>query len=189
MKIEATGTSVGVVGVKGPILAATLEALRTNGAKIVNSSTPDILLVSLPLMPADAIDVATPMAAARSSAALMAARGSGRIVCLLSGIAGLPMRRHPAYSAAMAMALADLRGLAMSFGPQVLVNGVGVGLIGDPLVAGDRAMLTHVPVDRSGTIDEVVAAVLFFCDPLNTYSTGQMLSVDGGWSAGYGRDF
>lgn len=189
MQIDMTGTRIGVIGDESPILAAALGALVANGAEVRDQETPDILLVSLPLLPTDAIDVTTLMAAARSAAALMAARGSGRIVCLLSGIGGLPMRRHPAYSAAMAMALADVRGLAMSFGPQVLVNAVGVGAIGEPTVAGDPAMLTHVPLGRPGTIAEVVAAVLFFCDPLNTYSTGQMLSVDGGWSAGYGRDF
>ena len=42
---------------------------------------------------------------------------------------------------------------------------------------------------RAGTVDEVVAAVLFFCDPGNSYTTGQMLAVDGGWMAGYGRTF
>ena len=36
---------------------------------------------------------------------------------------------------------------------------------------------------------EAVAAALFFCDPLNSYTTGQMLGVDGGWAAGYGRNF
>jgi NAD(P)-dependent dehydrogenase (short-subunit alcohol dehydrogenase family) len=38
-------------------------------------------------------------------------------------------------------------------------------------------------------VDEVVATLLFFCDPLNSYTTGQLLTVDGGWAAGYGRSF
>jgi NAD(P)-dependent dehydrogenase (short-subunit alcohol dehydrogenase family) len=57
------------------------------------------------------------------------------------------------------------------------------------MVSGDKAMLSHTPVGRAGSIEEAVAAVLFFCDPLNTYTTGQMLGVDGGWMAGYGRNF
>ena len=36
------------------------------------------------------------------------------------------------------------------------------------VVSGDEAMLSHTPVGRAGSIDEAVAAVLFFCDPLNT---------------------
>ena len=77
----------------------------------------------------------------------------------------------------------------MAFGPHLLVNAVGVGAIGEPEVARDTAMLSHAAVKRAGTIDEIVDTVLFFCDPLNTYATGQLLSVDGGWSAGYGRNF
>ena len=73
---------------------------------------------------------------------------------------------------------------------QVLGQSVGVGAIEDEtMVSGDKAMLSHVPVGRAGNIEEAVAAVLFFCDPLNTYATGQMLGVDGGWMAGYGRNF
>ncbi len=192
MQIDLGGTRVGVMGDKGRVLLAAVAALSANGAAVAGESeTPDILLVSLPLLPTVDIDATGPMAAARSAAVAMAARQSGRIVFVLSAIAGLPMRRHPAYSAAMAMAmaLADVRGLAMSFAPHVLVNAVGVGTIGEPVVAGDPAMLSHVPLGRPGTIAEAVAAVLFFCDQLNTYSTGQMLNVDGGWGAGYGRDF
>ena len=123
-------------------------------------------------------------------AVAMAERGSGRIVFLMSVVAGTPMRRHPRFSMENASILAGMRTLAMEFGPKVLVNAVGVGAIEDEaMVSGDKAMLSHVPVGRAGSIDEAVAAVLFFCDPLNSYTTGQMLGVDGGWMAGYGRNF
>ena len=46
-----------------------------------------------------------------------------------------------------------------------------------------------MPLGRPGPLAEVVAAVLFLCDPANTYTTGQLLAVDGGWMAGYGRNF
>jgi NAD(P)-dependent dehydrogenase (short-subunit alcohol dehydrogenase family) len=46
-----------------------------------------------------------------------------------------------------------------------------------------------VPLGRPGRIEEAVAALLFLADPMNTYTTGQVLTVDGGWTAGYGRDF
>jgi NAD(P)-dependent dehydrogenase (short-subunit alcohol dehydrogenase family) len=99
------------------------------------------------------------------------------------------MRRHTDYSVAMASVLAGVRGLAMEFGPKVLVNALGAGAIGEPLLAGDEAMLSHASVKRAGTMEEITDTVLFFCDPLNTYTTGQLLSVDGGWTAGYGRHF
>ena len=100
-----------------------------------------------------------------------------------------PMRRHPDYSMQMGSMLTCMRTLAMQLGPTVLVNAIGVGAIGDPLIAGDAAMVGHASVGRAGTEQEVVDTILFLCDPANTYLTGQMLSVDGGWSAGYGRNF
>ncbi|KAB2854527.1 MAG: SDR family oxidoreductase, partial [Bauldia sp.] len=68
---------------------------------------------------------------------------------------------------------------------------VGAGTImdGGAVVAGDAAFLKHASVPRAGTIEEVAATVLFFCNPLNSYTTGQLLAVDGGWGAGYGRNF
>ena len=73
----------------------------------------------------------------------------------------------------------------MTLAPNVLVNAVGVGMIqaAGTLVAGDPAFLRHAAVPRAGTVAEVAAAVLFFCDPCNSYTTGQLLAVDGGWMA------
>ena len=44
------------------------------------------------------------------------------------------------------------------------------------------------PADEDAAYTFTVPADAF-ADPLNTYTTGQMLSVDGGWTAGYGRNF
>ena len=121
----------------------------------------------------------------------MAERGSGRIVFLLSAIAGMPMRRHPGFSAEMARSLAGMRTLAMEFGPKVLVNAVGFGLVanGDHRSPATRLNSATYLSAAPARVAEAVAAVLFLCDPLNSYTTGQMLSVDGGWTAGYGRNF
>ena len=59
-----------------------------------------------------------------------------------------------------------MRTLAMEFGPKVLVNAVGFGLVED----GDdnfrrRGQLSHVPLGRPARVAEAVAAVLFLCDP------------------------
>jgi NAD(P)-dependent dehydrogenase (short-subunit alcohol dehydrogenase family) len=50
-------------------------------------------------------------------------------------------------------------------------------------------MLDHVALGRPATTDEFAVAALFLADPENTYMTGHMLTVDGGWTAGYTRDF
>ena len=50
-------------------------------------------------------------------------------------------------------------------------------------------MLDHVPLGRPATVDEIAVAALFLADPENTYTNGHVLVVDGGWTAGYARDF
>jgi NAD(P)-dependent dehydrogenase (short-subunit alcohol dehydrogenase family) len=194
MEIDLDGAAIALDGDSNLIAEAALAALQANGGRLVEGSharEADILLMSCPLRPGTAAgDPRSLYADARKAAVTMTERGSGRIVFLLSATAGMPMRRHPRFSMENASILAGMRTLAMEFGPKVLVNAVGVGAVEDEtMVSGDKAMLSHTPVGRAGSIEEAVAAVLFFCDPLNTYTTGQMLGVDGGWMAGYGRNF
>jgi NAD(P)-dependent dehydrogenase (short-subunit alcohol dehydrogenase family) len=193
MEIDLAGAAIALDGETNAIVDAVLAALRANGGRIVEGASAraaDILLISCPLRPGTkAGDPRSLYADARKAAVAMTERG-GRIVFLISAIAGMPMRRHPRFSMENASILAAMRSLAMEFGPKILVNAVGFGAVeGDAIVAGDKAMLSHTPVGRAGSVEEAVAAVLFFCDPLNSYTTGQMLGVDGGWAAGYGRNF
>jgi NAD(P)-dependent dehydrogenase (short-subunit alcohol dehydrogenase family) len=192
MQIELAGATVALDGEANAVTDAMLAALHASGGRVVGEiGSVDILVVSCPLRPgAAARDPRALHANACAVAAAMAGRGGGRIVFVTSAVAGMPMRRHPGFSIDNAAILAGMRTLAMEFGPKVLVNAVGLGMIeGASIVAGDSAMLSHTPVGRAGTIEEAVAVLLFFCDPLNTYTTGQMLAVDGGWMAGYGRNF
>ncbi|UDL86972.1 SDR family oxidoreductase [Mesorhizobium sp. PAMC28654] len=194
MEIDLAGAAIALEGASNPVVEAALAAFRANDGRLVEGSQArlaDILLISCPLRPGvTAEKPGTLYAVARKAAVAMTERGSGRIIFLLSAAAGMPMRRHPRFSMENASILAGMRTLAMEFGPKVLVNAVGVGAVEDEtMVSGDKAMLSHTPVGRAGSIEEAVAAVLFFCDPLNTYTTGQMLGVDGGWMAGYGRNF
>jgi len=194
MEIDLAGAAITLDGETNPIVDAVLAALRANGGHVVEGVPPraaaDILLISCPLRSGTkAGDPRSLYADARKAAVTMTERG-GRIIFLISAVAGMPMRRHPRFSMENASILAGMRALAMEFGPRILVNAVGFGAVeDDTIVSGDKAMLSHTPVGRAGRIDEAVAAVLFFCDPLNSYTTGQMLGVDGGWAAGYGRNF
>jgi len=40
-----------------------------------------------------------------------------------------------------------------------------------------------VPMGRAGKPEEIASAVLWLLDPANTYTTGQVLAVDGGFTA------
>ena len=52
-----------------------------------------------------------------------------------------------------------------------------------------QQMLAHVPLARPGTPDEVAHAALFLAAPESSYVNGHVLTVDGGWTAGYLREF
>lgn len=191
MRIELAGAGVALQGDANPIAEAALAALLANGGRQAQDGEADILLVSCCLQPERGhVDGRETLRLSRHAAAAMATRGRGRIIFLLSAIAGMPMRRHPDFSADNAGLIAGMRTIAMEFGPSVLVNAVGLGLIAShETISGDTAQLSHIPLGRPGTIAEAVAVVLFLCDPANSYTTGQLLSVDGGWTAGYGRNF
>jgi len=196
MLVELEGRKAGIFGARHAAAEAVAEALAGNGASVAwlgeeaAAEGVDILVLSHPLI-AEPGDGTTLTRAAERAARAMAGRGGGRIVHLVSAMAVIPMRRHADFSAAAASIAASVRALAMNAAPHVLVNAVAAGAIGEEgmLTAGDAAMLSHVPLGRTGSSRDIAHAVLFLVDPMNSYTTGQVLTVDGGWTAGYGRNF
>jgi len=149
-----------------------------------------------------AVDLTGLYEVSKAAARVMRARGSGRIINIAS-IAGLvPLRLQCAYVAAKAGVVNLTRGMALELGPYgILVNGVAPG---STLTEGTRRlfygedgtfhaqvqrMLDHVPLGRPARPEEIAVAVLFLADPENSYMNGHILTVDGGWTAGYTRDF
>jgi 3-oxoacyl-[acyl-carrier protein] reductase len=138
----------------------------------------------------------------RIAARLMLERGSGRIINIAS-IAGLvPLRLQCAFVAAKAGVVNLTKAMALELGPRgVLVNGIAPG---STLTEGTRklfygegglfhdsvkAMLSHIPLGRPAETREIAIAALFLADPENSYMNGHILTVDGGWTAGYAREF
>ncbi len=149
-----------------------------------------------------AVDLTGVFEVSRAAAAAMRTQGSGRIINIAS-IAGLvPLRLQCAFVAAKAGVINLTRAMALELGPHgILVNAIAPG---STLTEGTRQlfygeggkfrehvqrMLDHVPLGRPGTTDEIAVAALFLADPENSYVTGHVLTVDGGWTAGYTRDF
>ena len=138
----------------------------------------------------------------QAAARIMLAQGSGRIINIAS-IAGLvPLRLQCAFTAAKAGVVNLTKAMALELGPKgILVNGIAPGsiltdgtrqLFYDPdgkFSSSVQRMLDHVPLGRPGTPEEIAVAVLFLAAPENSYTHGHILTVDGGWTAGYTRDF
>ncbi|OWK41946.1 SDR family NAD(P)-dependent oxidoreductase [Fimbriiglobus ruber] len=149
-----------------------------------------------------AVDLTGLYEMSRAASIRMRAQKSGRIINIAS-IAGLvPLRLQCAFVAAKAGVVNLTKAMALELGPHgILVNGVAPGstltegtrklFYGDDGLFRDsvQRMLDHVPLARPATVDEIAVAALFLADPENSYTNGHILVVDGGWTAGYAREF
>jgi NAD(P)-dependent dehydrogenase (short-subunit alcohol dehydrogenase family) len=138
----------------------------------------------------------------RAAVPTMRRLGGGRIVNIAS-VAGLvPLRLQCAFTAAKAGVVNLTRAMAIELGKDnILVNAVAPGstltegtrqlFYGDDGLFSEKArqMLDHIPLGRPGETKEIASAVLFLVAPEASYITGHCLTVDGGWTAGYMRDF
>jgi NAD(P)-dependent dehydrogenase (short-subunit alcohol dehydrogenase family) len=150
-----------------------------------------------------AVDLRGVFLVSRAVAAVMMAQKSGRIVNIASVLGIVPARLQCAYTAAKAGVVNLTQTMALELAPHgIAVNCVAPGstltagteklFYGDDPALREKAqrMLSHVPAGRPGRVEEVAQAILFFAAPENSYITGQVLSVDGGWTAGgFLRDF
>jgi 3-oxoacyl-[acyl-carrier protein] reductase len=59
----------------------------------------------------------------------------------------------------------------------------GRSSVGAPVALKDH------PMRQAAETPEIVVAALLLADPENRYTNGQILTVDGGWTAGYPREF
>jgi 3-oxoacyl-[acyl-carrier protein] reductase len=149
-----------------------------------------------------AVDITGLFEVSRAAATVMRVQGSGRIINIASIVGLVPLRLQCAFVAAKAGVVNLTRAMALELGPLgILVNGIAPG---STLTEGTRQlfysadglmheraqrMLDHVPLGRPGTVEEIAVAALFLADPENSYMNGHILTVDGGWTAGYARDF
>lgn len=128
--------------------------------------------------------------------------GGGRIINIASVGGLVPLRLQCAFVAAKAGVVNLTRAMAIELGARgVLVNAIAPGSI---LTQGTRQLfygedgkfkenaqklLDHIPLGRPGTPEEVAHAALFLAAPQSSYINGHILTVDGGWTAGYMREF
>ena len=111
----------------------------------------------------------------------------GRIINISSmwGIVGASCEVH--YSASKAAVIGMTKALAREVAPSgITVNCIAPGVIDTPMNKGFdedtmQCLKEETPVGRIGTAEEIAHTVLFFADESNSFITGQVLGVDGGF--------
>lgn len=111
-------------------------------------------------------------------------RAPGRIVCITSVSGMIGNRGQVNYSASKAGVIGAAKALAVELAKRrITVNCVAPGLIEtdmlDPEVPVDQ-ILKMIPAERTGTPEEVAAAVEFLLSADAGYITRQVLAVNGG---------
>ncbi|MBN9617955.1 MAG: short-chain dehydrogenase [Acidobacteriales bacterium 59-55] len=149
------------------------------------------------------IDLTGTFLVSQAASRIMLKQQEGRIINIASVLGVVPARLQCAFTSAKAGVAHLTRTLAIELGEHgILVNCVAPGstltegtkqlFYSESASEKDRAkrVLSHIPLGRAGTVEEMAHAVLFFAAPESSYISGQTLCVDGGWSAGgFFRDF
>ncbi|MGD9854846.1 MAG: SDR family NAD(P)-dependent oxidoreductase [Planctomycetaceae bacterium] len=149
-----------------------------------------------------AVDLTGLYVVSKAAAGIMRRQGSGRIINIASVAGIVPLRLQSPFVAAKAGVINLTRSMALELGPLgILVNAVAPG---STLTDGTKKLfygadgkyrdsvqrlLDHIPLGRPGRVEEIAHAVLFLAAPESSYINGHVLVVDGGWTAGYSRDF
>ena len=124
--------------------------------------------------------------------------GGGKIVNISSIVGLVPVRNTCSFAAAksgvinlttaMALELAEKNITVNCVAPgSVIFEGTRQLVYGDP-VAAER-MLSFIPMHRPGEDYEISGPVVFLCSDFASYMTGSVITVDGGWTCGYHKNY
>lgn len=120
----------------------------------------------------------------------MIAHKSGCIINTSSVNGLLGVSGADAYTAAKGGVIALTRVMAVDFAKYgIRVNCIAPGAIDTPMIAPvlaqqeARDAFEKTPLGRVGRADEIAQVALFLASEASSYMTGQVLAVDGGWTA------
>lgn len=124
----------------------------------------------------------------------MADNGAGKVLNIASIVSTHALRNRPAYVAAKAGVAGLTRAMAFELGPQgIRCNAIGPGVIETPLTRSyfedpelSGLIERETPLGRWGQVEDLCGPAVFLCSPAADYISGQLLMVDGAWTAGKG---
>ncbi len=164
-----------------------------NNAGATGFSSRDLDIPDMPVELWDqvqSINARGPMLFCKYAIPSMLARGGGSIINISSGQSLSGDVSNFAYAASKAAVNALTRHLATAYSPKgVRVNAIAAGLIIQPGMEQrlpahiQEIFLSHCLVPRLGTPRDIANMVVFLASDLSSYVTGQILSVDGGFTA------
>jgi NAD(P)-dependent dehydrogenase (short-subunit alcohol dehydrogenase family) len=128
---------------------------------------------------------------AQAAGQIMLKQGEGRIVNMSSQASSVAIRGHAVYCATKGGMDQFTRVMAIEWGGRgVTVNAVAPTFIYTPGTAARldqpeflKSVLDRLPIGRVGTITDVAGAVIFLASPAGSLVNGEIIKVDGGWTA------
>lgn len=126
-------------------------------------------------------------------------KGTGANIINISSVVGLvPFRRQCAFTAAKAGVVNLTKAMAIELAEDgirvnciapgsILMEGTRALFYNDPIKA--ESMMKNIPQHRPGSPEDIAYAALFLGADCAGYVTGSVLTVDGGWTCGFARDF
>lgn len=122
----------------------------------------------------------------------------GKIINISSIVGAVPLRNQSAFAAAKAGVIQLTKAMAVELAPYgVNVNVILPGSINVPgmreggLYQDGRyeSIMSHIPMKRPGTPDDIAYGALYLASDAASYVTGSVLVIDGGWTCGFARDW
>ena len=126
----------------------------------------------------------------------MRAAGGGVIVNVASIMSWVGLPTMPGYAASKAAVLGLTRAIAVELAPEIRCNAICPGAIDTPMVDDATAGLSDADrqaardgfsgnqiLKRFGLPEEVIPLVLFLASDDASFMTGEIVSIDGGWTA------
>lgn len=128
----------------------------------------------------------------------MTQNGYGKIINISSIVGAVPLRNQCAFAAAKAGVINLTKAMAIELAPNgVNVNVILPGSISIPKMTESgmyndgrfASIMSHIPFKKPGTPDDIGYAALYLASDAANYVTGNVLTVDGGWTCGFARDW
>lgn len=121
----------------------------------------------------------------------MIERREGRIINTCSVMSEIARTHNSVYAATKGGVRMFTRALSVELGPHnIQVNGIAPGYFATPMTAElqenadfDRWVRARTPMGRWGSLQELGGAVVFLAGPAGSFVSGQILYVDGGFTA------